>query len=65
MAKYVFGVDIGGTTVKIGLFTAEVSKSTIAKWALKGMFPCKAAGYVMRIERIPFLEWVDRNRKVV
>ena len=23
MAKYVFGVDIGGTTVKIGLFTAE------------------------------------------
>lgn len=44
---------------------AEVSKSTIAKWALKGMFPCKAAGYVMRIERIPFLEWVDRNRKVV
>ena len=44
---------------------AGVSKSTIAKWALKGMFPCKAAGYVMRIERIPFLEWVDRNRKVV
>ena len=23
MAKYVFGVDIGGTTVKIGLFTVE------------------------------------------
>ena len=23
MAKYVFGVDIGGTTVKIGLFTAD------------------------------------------
>lgn len=44
---------------------AGVSKSTIAKWALKGMFPCKAAGYVMRIERIPFLEWVDENRKVV
>ena len=44
---------------------AGVSKSTIAKWALKGMFPCKAAGYVMRIERIPFLEWMDRNRKVV
>ena len=44
---------------------AGVSKSTIAKWALKGMFPCRAAGYVMRIERIPFLEWVDENRKVV
>ena len=23
MAKYVFGVDIGGTTVKLGLFTVE------------------------------------------
>ena len=44
---------------------AGVSKSTVAKWALKGMFPCRAAGYVMRIERIPFLEWVDENRKVV
>lgn len=44
---------------------AGVSKSTVAKWALKGMFPYRAAGYVMRIERIPFLEWVDENRKVV
>ena len=44
---------------------AGVSTSTVAKWALKGMFPCRAAGYVMRIERIPFLEWVDENRKVV
>lgn len=44
---------------------AGVSRSTVAKWALKGMFPCRAAGYVMRIERIPFLEWVDENRKVV
>ena len=44
---------------------AGVSKSTVAKWALKGTFPCRAAGYVMRIERIPFLEWVDENRKVV
>lgn len=44
---------------------AGVSKSTVAKWALKGMFPCKAAGYVMRIERIPFLEWVDENRRAV
>ena len=44
---------------------AGVSKSTVAKWALQGMFPCRAAGYVMRIERIPFLEWVDENRKVV
>lgn len=44
---------------------AGVSKSTVAKWALKGMFPCRAAGYVMKIERIPFLEWVDENRKVV
>ena len=44
---------------------AGVSKSTVAKWALKGMFPCRAAGYVMRIERIPFLKWLDENRKVV
>lgn len=44
---------------------AGVSKSTVAKWALKGTFPCRAAGYVMRIERIPFLKWVDENRKVV
>ena len=44
---------------------AGVSKSTVAKWTLKGMFPCRAAGYVMRIERIPFLKWVDENRKVV
>lgn len=44
---------------------AGVSKSTVAKWALKGAFPCRAAGYVMRIERIPFLKWVDENRKVV
>ena len=44
---------------------AGVSKSTVAKWALKGTFPCRAAGYVMRIERIPFLKWMDENRKVV
>lgn len=44
---------------------AGVSKSTVAKWALKGTFPCRGAGYVMRIERIPFLKWVDENRKVV
>lgn len=44
---------------------AGVSKSTVSKWALKGLFPCKAAGYIMRIERIPFLEWVDENRRVV
>ena len=44
---------------------AGVSKSTVEKWALKGTFPCRAAGYVMRIERIPFLKWVDENRKVV
>lgn len=44
---------------------AGVSKSTVAKWALKGTFPCRAAGYVMRIDRIPFLKWVDENRKVV
>ena len=30
MAKYVFGVDIGGTTVKIGLFTAE--GTMVDKW---------------------------------
>ncbi len=23
MGKYVFGVDVGGTTVKLGLFSAE------------------------------------------
>lgn len=44
---------------------AGVSKSTVSKWALKGLFPCKAAGYIMRIERIPFLEWVDENRRGV
>lgn len=32
MAKYVFGVDIGGTTVKIGLFTAE--GTMIDKWEI-------------------------------
>lgn len=28
MANYVFGVDIGGTTVKIGLFTTQGSVGT-------------------------------------
>lgn len=32
MAKYVFGVDIGGTTVKIGLFTAE--GTMVDKWEI-------------------------------
>lgn len=32
MAKYVFGVDIGGTTVKIGIFTAE--GEMIDKWEI-------------------------------
>ena len=32
MKKYAFGVDIGGTTIKIGLF--ETSGSLIAKWEI-------------------------------
>lgn len=32
MAKYVFGVDIGGTTVKIGLFTVE--GNLVDKWEI-------------------------------
>ena len=32
MAKYVFGVDIGGTTVKIGLFTVE--GELLTKWEI-------------------------------
>ena len=30
MANYVFGVDIGGTTVKIGLFT--IQGEMVEKW---------------------------------
>ena len=30
MANYVFGVDIGGTTVKIGLFTTQ--GEMVEKW---------------------------------
>lgn len=33
MKKYVFGVDIGGTTVKIGL--CEVTGQLIDKWEIK------------------------------
>lgn len=33
MAKYVFGVDIGGTTVKIGLFSSE--GELISDWEIK------------------------------
>lgn len=44
---------------------AGVSKCTIGKWALKGLFPCEAAGNVMRIERKPFLNWLEENRRVV
>ena len=32
MSKYAFGVDIGGTTVKIGLFTEE--GNLIDKWEI-------------------------------
>ena len=32
MASYVFGVDIGGTTVKIGLFSAE--GELLDKWEI-------------------------------
>ena len=41
---------------------AKVSKSTITKWALNGFFPCEAAGYVMIIEKEPFLKWL-KNRE--
>lgn len=44
---------------------ARVSKSTICKWALKGFFPCEAAGIMMRIERKSFLKWLSENKKVV
>lgn len=30
MAKYVFGVDVGGTTVKMGLFSAD--GNVMDKW---------------------------------
>ena len=33
MAKYVFGVDVGGTTVKMGLFTVE--GELLDKWEIK------------------------------
>ena len=33
MSKYVFGVDVGGTTVKMGLFTAE--GELLDKWEIK------------------------------
>ena len=33
MAKYVFGVDIGGTTVKLGLFTTD--GEIVDKWEIK------------------------------
>ena len=33
MKKYVFGIDLGGTTVKCGLFTAE--GSVLEKWEIK------------------------------
>ena len=32
MAKYVFGVDIGGTTVKIGIFTDD--GKLLDKWEI-------------------------------
>ena len=32
MANYVFGVDIGGTTVKIGLFTTQ--GEMVEKWEI-------------------------------
>ena len=44
---------------------AGVSKKYGRKMGFEGYVPCRAAGYVMRIERIPFLKWVDENRKVV
>ena len=33
MKKYVFGVDVGGTTVKMGLFT--VNGDLVEKWEIK------------------------------
>ena len=33
MSKYVFGVDVGGTTVKMGLFTVE--GEVLDKWEIK------------------------------
>ena len=36
MAKYVFGVDVGGTTVKMGLFTVE--GELLDKWEIKTLY---------------------------
>ena len=33
MEKYVFGIDVGGTTVKCGLFSAE--GIVLDKWEIK------------------------------
>ena len=33
MKKYVFGVDVGGTTVKMGLFNVDVE--VLDKWEIK------------------------------
>ena len=33
MKKYVFGVDVGGTTVKMGLF--NVAGEVLEKWEIK------------------------------
>ena len=32
MAKYVFGIDVGGTTVKLGLF--DLSGMVVDKWEI-------------------------------
>ena len=32
--KYCFGVDIGGTTVKLGLFEAEGEGKILDKWEI-------------------------------
>ena len=37
MKKYVFGVDVGGTTVKMGLF--NVDGEVLEKWEIKKIFP--------------------------
>ena len=33
MGKYVFGVDVGGTTVKLGLF--DIEGNLLDKWEIK------------------------------
>ena len=49
--KYCFGVDIGGTTVKIGLFTTE--GELLEKWEIKDPHGKSRRGHPAGCGRIP------------